>query len=78
MIDVRRRFWMEIALLLASMLFLVATVAIPDWIEAVSGLDPDGGNGMVERGIVAVLVLGAAALSVIARREWRLAIAESS
>jgi hypothetical protein len=54
------------------------TVLMPDWIEAVSGVDPDHGSGAVERAI-SLLFLAVAAVSVVfARAEWRRPIAPAA
>jgi hypothetical protein len=53
----------------------VVTIFWRDWIEAVSGWDPDHGNGAVEWAIVAgLLVLSAAVGSRVIIR-WRRSIA---
>jgi hypothetical protein len=67
----RSLFWVELCLGLAAGLLAVITAAWPDWIEAVLGLDPDGGDGTVEWLVVAVLAAAALALGYSARREWR-------
>jgi hypothetical protein len=68
---VRRRFWTELGLAVASALMLLLTGVWPDWIEVISGLDPDGGDGSLEWAIVVVLVVFAVTLPLMARREWR-------
>jgi len=50
---------------------LLATIAVPDWIERVTGLEPDGGSGALEWVIVIVLAGCGACFFVLARREWR-------
>ncbi len=35
----------------------ILTLAVPDWIEVITGWDPDSGSGAVEAAVVAVLVL---------------------
>lgn len=67
----RRRFWIEVAIFLASILSLAATLVDPEWIEAVTGVEPDGGSGELEWAIAAafgVLVLISALLTGL---EWR-------
>jgi hypothetical protein len=58
----RRRFWTEIGLGAASFVLLVLTAAWPEWIEAIFGVEPDGGSGALEWALVAVLALCACAL----------------
>lgn len=66
----RKRFWWEIALTAVTLPLVAFTLLVPDWIEAVFGVDPDGGDGMLEIAIAisAVVGLGCAWL---ARLEWR-------
>ena len=42
------RFWVEVALALASALTVVLVLLRPDWIEVLFGVDPDAGTGVVE------------------------------
>ena len=43
-----------------------------DWIEGVFGVEPDGGNGLLELMPIIVLALVAAALAArVARARWR-------
>jgi hypothetical protein len=55
---------------IAGLLALITPI-FPDWIEAVSGWDPDQHNGSVEWLIIGGLVLVAAALVAVATLEWR-------
>jgi len=57
---------------------LMFTAAWPDWIEAVLGVEPDGGDGSLEWAIVVVLAVGAVVPPVLARREWLRARAATS
>jgi hypothetical protein len=64
---IRRQFWLESALALGCGALAAFTVVRRDWIEALTGLDPDGRSGSVEWLIVAALtaccvVAGRAAL----------------
>ena len=68
---VRSRFWLELGLAaLTGVLFLV-TLVTREWIEAISGWDPDHHSGSLEWGIV----LGLFAMTVLAAgtayAEWR-------
>jgi hypothetical protein len=47
------------------------TVIVPNWIEAVFGVDPDGGNGVVEWGITAAFAILTIVLVIAARLEYR-------
>jgi hypothetical protein len=60
---VRRRVWWKAEAVCAGLFAVGAlvTAVVPQWIEAF-GLDPDGGSGSAEWGIV--LVLGVVALTV--------------
>jgi drug/metabolite transporter (DMT)-like permease len=49
----------------------VVTVFWHDWIEAVSGWDPDRHDGGLEWLIVTALLTAAAGMAVLARRHWR-------
>src|SRR6266540_4097970 len=44
----RTRFWTETALAAFTAVLCLLTLVWPAWIEAVSGVDPDGGNGALE------------------------------
>jgi hypothetical protein len=48
----------------------VLTLVVPDWIEVVFKVEPDGGNGSLEWLVVAGMALVAAAFAVDARRTW--------
>jgi hypothetical protein len=67
----RRRFWLEI--FLASLCFTLAmlTVISREWIEALTGHDPDHHNGSLEWALVAVLLVAAVAVGAVARSELR-------
>ena len=65
------RFWFEAALAVLTGLLALVTPIVPDWIEFVSGWDPDRGDGSVER-IIVVSCCVAALLSVsLAVRDLR-------
>ena len=50
----------------------VLTIFWHDWIEALTGWDPDQHNGSFEWMIVAVLLIIAVVVGATARRDWRL------
>jgi predicted naringenin-chalcone synthase len=67
---VRKRCHVETSLAILAACLGVLTVSWPDWIEALTGLDPDAHNGCAEWLIVAGLGLVAAVCAVLARREY--------
>jgi hypothetical protein len=70
-------FWIEIGLAGISAFLAVITLLWPDWIEIVFKVDPDMGNGSLERVIVGLAFALAVAFSVLARRAWRRAAVSS-
>jgi hypothetical protein len=68
---VRVRFWVEASLALLSAGLGVVTLLWHNWIELLFGVEPDGGDGSFEWGIVVFLLSVAAAFSLLARAEWR-------
>jgi hypothetical protein len=62
------RFWIDGALGVFSTVMLVMTVTMPDWIERIWGLDPDGGDGSVEWGLTIFMVVAALAFFADAHR----------
>jgi hypothetical protein len=69
--ELRARFRIEVAMLVSALTLLVATVIWRDWIETVFGVDPDAGNGSLERFIVAACGATALLLLILSSREWR-------
>ncbi len=67
----------ETAIALLAGALGVLTIFWHDWIEALTGWDPEHHNGSFEAMIVAVLLLTAAAVGASARRVWRLRAAAS-
>jgi hypothetical protein len=67
----RLRFWIEIGLASIAGLLALITPFFPDWIEFVSGWDPDQHDGSVERLIVLGMFLLTAAIFAVAAVEWR-------
>ena len=68
---VRTRFWVEIGLALVAAMLAGLTALVPDWIEEITGLDPDAHSGSAEWVVVFGLIAICVALSVAARTELR-------
>jgi hypothetical protein len=69
--NLRPWFWIEIGLASLTGLLALITPVFPDWIEVVSGWDPDQHDGSVERLIVLGLFLATVAIFTLAALEWR-------
>ena len=63
---------LEMAVALAAGILGLVTIFWHDWIEALTGWDPDQHNGTVEWILVVVLLGVAIAMGLVARRHWRL------
>lgn len=74
----RRWFWVEVALASVAGILGVITPIWPDWIEIISGWDPDQHNGSVEWLIAGALLIISGAIFAIARVEWRRTVAVQS
>jgi len=66
-----KRLRLEAGLAALSAALFVATLVWPEWIEAVFGVDPDGGDGSMEWLAVAVAAACAVAAILFARAGWR-------
>ena len=69
--EVRSRFWVEAGLASLCGFLAVLTLFWRDWIEGLTGFDPDHHNGSFEWMIVAGLLLVCGLLSLAARTERR-------
>lgn len=74
--NLRKRFWIEAGLASLTGFLAVLTMFWHDWIEALTGFDPDHHSGSVEWLIVAALFLVCFGLSATAWVEWRRPSAE--
>jgi hypothetical protein len=54
----------------------ILTIFWHDWIEALTGWDPDQQNGTVEWIVVAGLLAVAVAMGLVAHRHWKLLTAD--
>ena len=69
------RFWVEAILAGLGLLLFVVTLFTREWFELLTGLDPDGGNGSLEIVLAGIPLAIAAASMLLARRDYRRAIA---
>jgi hypothetical protein len=67
----RVRFWVEVGMTSITTILLIMTLISREWIEALFGVDPDGGDGSLEWAIVGVLAAVSLVFSLMARGEWR-------
>ena len=65
---VGRLFWIEVVLACITGFLAILTAAQPDWIEAVSAVDPDRHSGAVEWVVVAGCAVATVTLIAVARR----------
>jgi hypothetical protein len=71
--------WLEAGIALAAGALGILTIFWRDWIEILTGWDPDHHNGSAEWLIVAGLLVLAAVAGSLARRHWsRLAAATAA
>jgi hypothetical protein len=63
--------WLESAVASMSAVLGIVTIFWPDWIEAVTGADPDRHGGAVEWAVVVMLAVLAGVSAVAARRDFR-------
>jgi hypothetical protein len=61
----------ETGVAIAAAALFVLTLISREWIEFLTGWDPDGGSGALEMGLVVVLAAIALGLSLRARADWR-------
>jgi hypothetical protein len=74
----RRRLRIEVVLAVISAALCVLTLVIPEWIEELTGLEPDSGSGALEWIIAGVFLVAAVVSAVLARRDYRRLAADHS
>ena len=67
----RHRFWLESVLALITGAAAVITLFWHDWIEALTGWDPDHHTGSTEWAIVAALLIAAIAMGFVTHYHWK-------
>ncbi|MGA9849180.1 MAG: hypothetical protein WBQ45_16265 [Roseiarcus sp.] len=68
---VRTLLWIEASLAAFCGALAVITIFWQDWIEALTGYDPDQHDGSVEWLVVVGLFVACACFSIAARAQWR-------
>jgi hypothetical protein len=69
------RYRVECLLTIVSGVALLLAIVAPQWLEAVSGLEPDGGSGAVEWGLAFAFAMSTAMWFLLARRHRRVLLA---
>jgi hypothetical protein len=69
--NVRMRFWIEAGLAALCGFLAILTLFTRDWIEALTGFDPDDHNGSFEWTIVVALALVCVLFAIAARADRR-------
>jgi hypothetical protein len=68
------RFWLTSLLAALCVVLLVVTLFVHDWIERLTGLSPDGGDGALEFAPPFLLLVVLSISTLAARRSYRAAI----
>ena len=63
---------LEVTVALCAGILGILTIFWHDWIEVLTGWDPDQHNGTVEWVVVVGLLAVAVVMGLVARRHWRL------
>lgn len=75
LVHLRTRFWIETALAGLAAVLMIVTLVSREWIELLFGVDPDGGSGALEWGLVSTLLVISITFSALGYVEWRRQVA---
>ena len=65
------RFWFEAITGVIGLVLFILTLFTREWIEELTGWDPDGGNGSLEIGLAVGLLAISAVSMLAARRDYQ-------
>jgi hypothetical protein len=68
--DLPTRYWFEVVTAAIGAVLFVLTLVTREWIEILTGWDPDGGSGALELAIAIGLLAAAVISAVAARRDY--------
>jgi uncharacterized membrane protein len=69
--QLHRRLRIEMVLAAVSAALSLLTLVFPEWIEALTGLEPDAGSGALEWIIAGVFLTATVVSTILARRDFR-------
>ena len=72
------RFWIDTILAAITAVLTIVTLISREWIELLTGWDPDHGSGALEWVIVVALATATIVFALLARAQWRQAAANPS
>ena len=64
------RFRLEVALAVIGAALFALTLVFPEWIEELTGIEPDNGSGAAEFVVAGIFLLTAVVSGVMARRTY--------
>lgn len=70
MLTARMRIWVECVLAAVCAILAISSMIWGNWIELLFDVEPDGGDGSFEWGIVVMFALAAVIFAVLARLEF--------
>jgi hypothetical protein len=68
---IRMRFWFQAAISITALAVGILTLTAPEWVETLTGWEPDRGSGGFELTLTALFGVVALSCGLAARRELR-------